>query len=157
MYYHLSTEWSLFKMFSRTLTEACPLASSSKVYVDITDNPEVKQRPWILSICFVMICHLIIFHCSFQSVRLSVMLFVQQGELFELSPATPLLSQAVVLGDRRTYSVYDLTRAETFGQLRSLNLLLRWKGDSGMNELNWWCPCDGLYPDCPMIAIVKLW
>uniref|UniRef100_A0A671LGL3 GPI transamidase component PIG-T-like n=1 Tax=Sinocyclocheilus anshuiensis TaxID=1608454 RepID=A0A671LGL3_9TELE len=84
-------EWSLFKMFSRTLTEACPLASSSKVYVDITDNPE----------------------------------------LFELSPATPLLSQAVVLGDRRTYSVYDLTRAETFGQLRSFNLLLRWKGDSG--------------------------
>ncbi|XDV45664.1 hypothetical protein PO909_013722 [Leuciscus waleckii] len=86
-------EWSLFKMFSRTLTEACPLAASSKVYVDITDNPE--------------------------------------GELFELSPATPLLSQAIVLGDRRTYSVYDLTRAETFGQLRSLNLLLRWKGDSG--------------------------
>ncbi|XP_051516505.1 GPI transamidase component PIG-T-like [Myxocyprinus asiaticus] len=86
-------EWSLFKMFSRTLTEACPLASSSKVYVDITDNPE--------------------------------------GELFELSPATPLLSQAVVLGDRRTYSVYDLTKAETFGQLRSLNLLLRWKGNSG--------------------------
>ncbi|KAG1962085.1 GPI transamidase component PIG-T isoform X1 [Pimephales promelas] len=86
-------EWSLFKMFSRTLTEACPLASSSKVYVDITDNPE--------------------------------------GELFDLSPATHLLSQAVVLGDRRTYSVYDLTRAETFGQLRSLNLLLRWKGDSG--------------------------
>uniref|UniRef100_A0A8C1C789 Phosphatidylinositol glycan anchor biosynthesis, class T n=2 Tax=Cyprinus carpio TaxID=7962 RepID=A0A8C1C789_CYPCA len=86
-------EWSLFKMFSRTLTEACPLASSSKVYVDITDNPE--------------------------------------GELFELSPATPLLGQAVVLGDRRTYSVYDLSRAETFGQLRSFNLLLRWKGDSG--------------------------
>uniref|UniRef100_A0A8C2HPG1 Phosphatidylinositol glycan anchor biosynthesis, class T n=1 Tax=Cyprinus carpio TaxID=7962 RepID=A0A8C2HPG1_CYPCA len=92
-YLHLFTEWSLFKMFSRTLTEACPLATSSKVYVDITDNPE--------------------------------------GELFELSPATPLLSQAVVLGDRRTYSVFDLTRAETFGQLRSLNLLLRWKGDGG--------------------------
>ncbi|KAA0706852.1 GPI transamidase component PIG-T [Triplophysa tibetana] len=86
-------EWSLFKMFSRTLTEACPLASSSKVYVDITDNPE--------------------------------------GELFELSPATPVLSQAVVLGDRRTYSVYDLTKADTFGQLRSLNLLLRWKGENG--------------------------
>ncbi|XP_056589551.1 GPI transamidase component PIG-T [Triplophysa dalaica] len=86
-------EWSLFKMFSRTLTEACPLASSSKVYVDITDNPE--------------------------------------GELFDLSPATPVLSQAVVLGDRRTYSVYDLTKADTFGQLRSLNLLLRWKGDHG--------------------------
>lgn len=34
-------EWSLFKMFSRTLTEACPLASSSKIYVDITDSPQV--------------------------------------------------------------------------------------------------------------------
>lgn len=64
-------------------------------------------------------------------------LLVPQGELFELSPATALLSQAVVLGDRRTYSVYDLTRAETFGQLRSLNLLLRWKGDSGMIQYDW--------------------
>ncbi|KAI4881914.1 hypothetical protein NFI96_021089 [Prochilodus magdalenae] len=86
-------EWSLFKMFSRTLTEACPLASSSKVYVDVTDNPE--------------------------------------GELFDLSPATSVLSTAVVLGDRRTYSVYDLTKKDTFGQLRSLNLVLRWKGESG--------------------------
>uniref|UniRef100_A0A674CPJ2 Phosphatidylinositol glycan anchor biosynthesis class T n=1 Tax=Salmo trutta TaxID=8032 RepID=A0A674CPJ2_SALTR len=82
-------EWSLFMMFSPTLTEACPLASSSKVYVDATDNP--------------------------------------QGELFELSTATPLLSQAVVLGDRRTYSVYDLTNQATFGQTRSLNMLLRWR------------------------------
>ncbi|XP_038864302.1 GPI transamidase component PIG-T-like [Salvelinus namaycush] len=91
-------EWSLFKMFSRTLTEACPLASSSKVYVDVTDNP--------------------------------------QGELFELSPATPLLSQAVVLGDRRTYSVYDLTNQATFGQTRSLNMLLRWRAaESGVNML----------------------
>uniref|UniRef100_A0A5F9CM24 Phosphatidylinositol glycan anchor biosynthesis class T n=1 Tax=Oryctolagus cuniculus TaxID=9986 RepID=A0A5F9CM24_RABIT len=29
-------EWSLFRMFSRTLTEPCPLASESRVYVDIT-------------------------------------------------------------------------------------------------------------------------
>lgn len=36
-------EWSLFKMFSRTLTEACPLASSSKIYVDITDSPQVSS------------------------------------------------------------------------------------------------------------------
>ncbi|KAG7323164.1 hypothetical protein KOW79_012866 [Hemibagrus wyckioides] len=86
-------DWSLFKMFSRTLTEACPLASSSKIYVDVTDNPE--------------------------------------GELFDLSPATPLLNTTVVLGDRRTYAVYDLTKAETFGQLRSLNLLMRWKAESG--------------------------
>ncbi|KAK5863388.1 hypothetical protein PBY51_000421 [Eleginops maclovinus] len=86
-------EWSLFKMFSRTLTEACPLASSSKIYIDITDDP--------------------------------------QGELFELSPATPLLSQAMVLGDRRTFSVYDLTQPTTFGTVRSLNLLIRWKSSVG--------------------------
>ncbi|XP_040009284.1 GPI transamidase component PIG-T [Xiphias gladius] len=86
-------EWSLFKMFSRTLTEACPLASSSKIHIDITDNP--------------------------------------QGEQFELSPATPLLSQAVVLGDRRTFSIYDLTQQITFGTMRSLNLLIRWKSSEG--------------------------
>uniref|UniRef100_A0A3Q1BJG1 Phosphatidylinositol glycan anchor biosynthesis, class T n=1 Tax=Amphiprion ocellaris TaxID=80972 RepID=A0A3Q1BJG1_AMPOC len=86
-------EWSLFKMFSRTLTEACPLASSSKIYIDITDNPE--------------------------------------GEQFELSPATSLLSQAMVLGDRRTFSVYDLTQQDTFGSVRSLNLLIRWKSTEG--------------------------
>ncbi|KAE8293312.1 GPI transamidase component PIG-T [Larimichthys crocea] len=86
-------EWSLFKMFSRTLTEACPLASSSKIYIDVTDNP--------------------------------------QGDQFEVSPATPLLSQAVVLGDRRTFSVYDLTQQITFGTVRSLNLLIRWKSSEG--------------------------
>jgi uncharacterized membrane protein len=56
-----------------------------------------------------------------------VVVFPLQGELFELSPTTPLLSQAVVLGDRRTYSVYDLTNQATFGQTRSLNMLLRWR------------------------------
>ncbi|KAF3696746.1 GPI transamidase component PIG-T [Channa argus] len=86
-------EWSLFKMFSRTLTEACPLASSSKIYIDITDNP--------------------------------------QGEQFELSPAPSLLSQAVVMGDRRTFSVYDLTQQVTFGTVRSLNLLIRWRSSDG--------------------------
>lgn len=54
-----------------------------------------------------------------------------QGEQFELNPATPLLSQAVVLGDRRTYAVYDLTQQTTFGPTRSLNLLLRWKSTEG--------------------------
>lgn len=86
-------EWSLFKMFSRTLTEACPLASSSKIYIDITDNP--------------------------------------QGEQFDVSPASPLLSQAVVLGDRRTFTVYDLTQQTTFGTTHSLNLLIRWKSSEG--------------------------
>lgn len=57
--------------------------------------------------------------------------YIQQGELFDLSPATPLLNTTIVLGDRRTYAVYDLTKAETFGQLRSLNLLIRWKGEGG--------------------------
>uniref|UniRef100_A0A8C8JN50 GPI transamidase component PIG-T n=1 Tax=Oncorhynchus tshawytscha TaxID=74940 RepID=A0A8C8JN50_ONCTS len=87
-------EWSLFKMFSRTLllTEACPLAFSSKVYVDVTDNPQVSN----------------------------------------LTLATPLLSQAVVLEDRRTYSVYDLTNQATFGQTRSLNMLLRWRAAENM-------------------------
>lgn len=37
------TDWSLFKMFSRTLTDACPLASESKVYVDI--SPKNKVTP----------------------------------------------------------------------------------------------------------------
>lgn len=86
-------EWSLFKMFARTLTDACPLASSSKIYIDITDNPE--------------------------------------GEQFELTPATSLLSQAVVLGDRRTFSVYDLTQPSTFGSMKTLNLQIRWKSTEG--------------------------
>lgn len=54
-----------------------------------------------------------------------------QGEQFDLSPATPLVSQATVLGDRRTFSVYDLTQQTTFGAARSLNLLIRWKSTEG--------------------------
>ncbi|XP_041080549.1 GPI transamidase component PIG-T [Polyodon spathula] len=83
-------EWSLFKMFSRTLTEPCPLASSSKVYVDVTDNP-------------------------------------QGEELFDLSPAVSLQTQVVVLGDRRTFTVYDLMTPELYGPTRSLNILLKWR------------------------------
>lgn len=37
----LPADWSLFKMFSRTLTDACPLASESKVYVDISPKNKV--------------------------------------------------------------------------------------------------------------------
>ncbi|NXU55472.1 PIGT transamidase, partial [Turnix velox] len=37
------TDWSLFKMFSRTLTDACPLASQSKVYVDISPKGKEKE------------------------------------------------------------------------------------------------------------------
>uniref|UniRef100_A0A8C8W9E8 Phosphatidylinositol glycan anchor biosynthesis class T n=1 Tax=Panthera leo TaxID=9689 RepID=A0A8C8W9E8_PANLE len=42
-------DWSLFRMFSRTLTEPCPLASESRVYVDITgynqDNETLEVTP----------------------------------------------------------------------------------------------------------------
>lgn len=37
------SDWSLFRMFSRTLTEACPLASQSLVYVDITGYSQVPR------------------------------------------------------------------------------------------------------------------
>ncbi|NXT45517.1 PIGT transamidase, partial [Pluvianellus socialis] len=36
-------DWSLFKMFSRTLTDACPLAEQSKVYVDISPKNKEKE------------------------------------------------------------------------------------------------------------------
>ncbi|XP_040837346.1 GPI transamidase component PIG-T isoform X3 [Ochotona curzoniae] len=36
-------EWSLFRMFSRTLTEPCPLASESRVYVDITGYSQSNE------------------------------------------------------------------------------------------------------------------
>uniref|UniRef100_A0A8U7NDU2 Phosphatidylinositol glycan anchor biosynthesis class T n=1 Tax=Corvus moneduloides TaxID=1196302 RepID=A0A8U7NDU2_CORMO len=36
-------DWSLFKMFSRTLTDSCPLASQSKVYVDISPKNKEKE------------------------------------------------------------------------------------------------------------------
>lgn len=57
-----------------------------------------------------------------------------QGEQFELTPATSLLSQAVVLGDRRTFSVYDLTQPSTFGSMKTLNLQIRWKSTEGKSS-----------------------
>ncbi|NXD12107.1 PIGT transamidase, partial [Nothocercus nigrocapillus] len=38
-----AADWSLFKMFSRTITEACPLASQSKIYVDISAKDKEKE------------------------------------------------------------------------------------------------------------------
>ncbi|XP_051832433.1 GPI transamidase component PIG-T [Antechinus flavipes] len=83
-------DWSLFRMFSRTITEACPLASQSHIYVDISRNN-------------------------------------QENETLEVSPPPTSTYQAVVLGDRRTYAVYDLLNPATFSGSRSLNLQLRWK------------------------------
>ncbi|XP_015265792.1 PREDICTED: GPI transamidase component PIG-T [Gekko japonicus] len=37
-------DWSLLKIFSRTLTEACPLASQSKIYVDISSKGQVGGK-----------------------------------------------------------------------------------------------------------------
>lgn len=158
MYSLLSSEWSLFKMFSRTLTEACPLASSSKIYIDVTDNPQVAFCSSTLNICisFVTIqtsemnliklskwsqTHLTEEDISPPPFSLNLyknqMVSFLQEDQFELSPATHLLSQAVVLGDRRTFSVYDLTQQVTFGTVRSLNVLIRWKSTEGEWQ-KWW-------------------
>uniref|UniRef100_A0ACB8F5V1 Uncharacterized protein n=1 Tax=Sphaerodactylus townsendi TaxID=933632 RepID=A0ACB8F5V1_9SAUR len=83
-------DWSLFKIFSRTLTEACPLASQSKIYVDISSKS-------------------------------------QESELLEVSPAPQSVHEASVLGNRRTYAVYDLLDPELFNVSRSLNVQLKWK------------------------------
>lgn len=142
-------------MFSRTLTEACPLASSSKIYIDITDNPQVCALHNVLSSCKCPNAkRTISFNCKSGDLKVPCGVFglqqshraVQpllscsllaafQGEQFELSPATSLLSQAVVLGDRRTFSVYDLTQRITFGTVHSLNLLIRWKSSEGEQEM----------------------
>lgn len=130
-------------MFSRTLTEACPLASSSKIYVDVTDNSGVRVTHAVLPhalhapleqqghFCITVpnVCELCNLLSSFARGHLPVCAL--QGEQFEVIPATPLVSQAAVLGDRRTFSVYDLTQKATFGTAHSLNLLIRWKSTEG--------------------------
>lgn len=40
---HGKRDWSMFKMFSRTVTEACSLASKSNIYVDITSLEQNKE------------------------------------------------------------------------------------------------------------------
>lgn len=66
---------------------------------------------------------------------------VQGDELFDLSPAVSLQTQAVVLGDRRTFTVYDLLTPEPYGPTRSLNILLKWRQqvsgkDCALSSLN---------------------
>ncbi|XP_053309151.1 GPI transamidase component PIG-T [Spea bombifrons] len=88
-------DWSLFKMFSRTITESCPLASQSKIYVDASA-------------------------------------YDKESELFDVSPLTLLESQAVVHGDRKVYTIYDLLEPSVFNTSRNLNIALKWKG--GLSE-----------------------
>ncbi|XP_044516997.1 GPI transamidase component PIG-T isoform X3 [Gracilinanus agilis] len=102
-------DWSLFRMFSRTITEACPLASQSHVYVDISKNS-------------------------------------QENVTLEVSPPPTSTYQAVVLGDRRTYAVYDLLNPATFSGSRSLNLQLRWKQQQDSGYIHYQPAQDRLRP-----------
>uniref|UniRef100_A0A7N4PY15 Phosphatidylinositol glycan anchor biosynthesis class T n=1 Tax=Sarcophilus harrisii TaxID=9305 RepID=A0A7N4PY15_SARHA len=102
-------DWSLFRMFSRTITEACPLASQSHIYVDISRNS-------------------------------------QENETLEVSPPPTSTYQAVVLGDRRTYAVYDLLNPATFSGSRSLNLQLRWKQFQDIGYIHYQPAQDRLRP-----------
>lgn len=83
-------------------------------------------RRWVVAPDVFELCSLL---SSFARVHLPTCTL--QGEQFELSPATPLVGQAAVLGDRRTFSVYDLMQQATFGAAHSLNLLIRWKSTEG--------------------------
>ncbi|NXU94214.1 PIGT transamidase, partial [Xiphorhynchus elegans] len=70
-------DWSLFKMFSRTLTDACPLASQSKVYVDISPKNKASSP---------FMAHLL----------------SQEKELLEVTPSPTSIHEAVVQGDKKT-------------------------------------------------------
>ncbi|KAG2461724.1 PIGT transamidase, partial [Polypterus senegalus] len=68
-----------------------------------------------------------LFHSSFHSQAVHIQPICQGDDLIEVAPAVTLQMQAVVLGDRRKYMVYDLMTPEPYGSLRSLNILLKWK------------------------------
>uniref|UniRef100_A0A4X2JTN6 Phosphatidylinositol glycan anchor biosynthesis class T n=1 Tax=Vombatus ursinus TaxID=29139 RepID=A0A4X2JTN6_VOMUR len=102
-------DWSLFRMFSRTITEACPLASQSYVYVDISRNG-------------------------------------QENESLEVSPPPTSTYQAVILGDRKTYAVYDLLNLATFSGSRSLNLQLKWRQLQDIGYIHYQPAQDRLRP-----------
>lgn len=54
-------------------------------------------------------------------------LHFQENELLEVSPAPQSVREVAVLGNRRTYAVYDLLDPGLFNASRSLNVLLKWK------------------------------
>ena len=115
-------------MFSRTLTEPCPLALESRVYVDVTNYSQVLRlrppathiaplqppRPACPSACFS-----------------ALPLCPQDNETLEVYPPPLTTYQDVVLGTRKTYAVYDLLDTAVINNSRSLNLQLKWKRPPG--------------------------
>ncbi|NWQ83074.1 PIGT transamidase, partial [Columbina picui] len=59
----------------------------------------------------------------------------QEKELLEVTPAPTSVLEAVVLGDKRTYAVYDLLSPSLFNTSRSLNVQLKWKRPQDSSEL----------------------
>lgn len=116
-------------MFSRTLTEPCPLALESRVYVDITSYGQVLRSP---------ATHVSLFppRPACPSARFSALsLCSQDNETLEVYPPPLTTYQDVILGTRKTYAVYDLLDAAVVSNSRSLNIQLKWKRPP---ENGWW-------------------
>lgn len=115
-----SSDWSLFRMFSRTLTEPCPLASESRVYVDITGYNQVPVSAVTPApLCPRPACASALFS--------ALPLCPQDNETLEVNPPPPTTYQDVVLGARKTYAVYDLLDTAVINNSHNLNLQLKWK------------------------------
>lgn len=108
-------------MFSRTLTEPCPLASESRVYVDITSSGQVLRFPATHASPFPP-------RPACPSAHFSALsLCPQDNETLEVYPPPLTTYQDVILGTRKTYAVYDLLDAAVVSNSRSLNIQLKWK------------------------------
>lgn len=110
-------------MFARTLTEPCPLASESRVYVDITSyDDQVLRSPATYTSLFP----------GGQPVPLLasqpfVALYSQDNETLEVNPPPTTTYQDIVLGTQKTYAVYDLLDTAVINSSRNFNLQLKWK------------------------------
>ncbi|XP_045300409.1 GPI transamidase component PIG-T isoform X1 [Leopardus geoffroyi] len=113
-------DWSLFRMFSRTLTEPCPLASESRVYVDITGYNQVPMSP-------VTTVPLHPRPACASALFSALPLCPQDNETLEVTPPPTTTYQDVILGARKTYAVYDLLDTAVINNSRNLNLQLKWK------------------------------
>lgn len=117
-------------MFSRTLTEACPLASESRVYVDVTSynqvprsqsqSPSLHPKPAYASAHFSVLplCH-------------------QDNETLEVHPTPTTTYQDVTLGTQKTYAVYDLLDTAVINNSRNLNLQFKWKSPPENGRCGW--------------------
>lgn len=107
-------------MFSRTLTEPCPLASESRVYVDITGYNQVPMSP-------VTTVPLHPRPACASALFSALPLCPQDNETLEVTPPPTTTYQDVILGARKTYAVYDLLDTAVINNSRNLNLQLKWK------------------------------